>query len=57
MDVLEQMEKSIAITLCKLERIFVPEFFDVIVHLVVHLATEARLAGPVHYHWMYQGES
>ena len=37
--VLEQMEKSIAITLCKLEGIFVPAFFDVMVHLVVRLAT------------------
>lgn len=38
-DLLEQMEKDIAVTLCKLEQIFVPAFFDVIVHLCVHLAT------------------
>ena len=52
-DVLEQLEKNIAITLCKLERIFIPVFFDVMVHLAVHLATEAKLAGPVIYRWMY----
>ena len=38
-DVLDQMRKSIAITLCKLERLFVPTFFDVMVHLAVHLAS------------------
>ncbi|XP_056683289.1 uncharacterized protein [Spinacia oleracea] len=50
------MEKNIAITLCKLERIFIPAFFDVMIHLPIHLATEARLAGPVHYRWMYRFE-
>ncbi|XP_057989061.1 uncharacterized protein LOC131172125 [Hevea brasiliensis] len=37
----------------KLEKIFPPSFFTIMVHLVIHLATEARLAGPVHYRWMY----
>jgi len=49
----EKMEKSIAIILCKLKHIFVPAFFDVMVHLAVHLATEASLAGSVQYRWMY----
>jgi hypothetical protein len=53
-DNLEKMEKSIAITLCKLERVFIPAFFDVMVHLAVHLATEAKLAGPAPYRWMYK---
>ena len=43
-DVLDQMGTSITITLCKLERLFVPAFFDVMVHLAIHLTTEARLA-------------
>ena len=55
-EVLERLEKSIAITLCKLERVFVPSFFDIMVHLTVHLATEAKLAGPVQYRWMYPFE-
>ena len=38
-DVLEQLEKNIVVTLCKLERIFIPTFFDMMVHLVVHLVT------------------
>ena len=28
-------------------------FFDIMMHLPVHLADEARLAGPVFYRWMY----
>lgn len=49
----EQLESRIALTLCKLERIFPPAFFDVMVHLPIHLASEAKVAGPVHYRWMY----
>nr|KYP57244.1 hypothetical protein KK1_003502 [Cajanus cajan] len=48
---------SIAMTLCKLERIFLPSFFEVMVHLPIHLANEARLGGPVQYWWMYPVES
>ncbi|XP_020249742.1 uncharacterized protein LOC109827184 [Asparagus officinalis] len=50
---IEKLEQSIPIILCKLERIFPPAFFDVMVHLTVHLAKEAKLAGPVQYRWMY----
>ncbi|XP_074267012.1 uncharacterized protein LOC141590313 [Silene latifolia] len=53
---LNQMEKNIAVTLCKLERLFVPAFFDVMIHLPIHLAAEAKLGGPVHYRWMYRFE-
>ncbi|XP_070662263.1 uncharacterized protein [Malus domestica] len=38
---------------CLLEKIFPPAFFDIIVHLPVHLADEAALAGPIEYRWMY----
>ncbi|XP_058210406.1 uncharacterized protein LOC131322874 isoform X1 [Rhododendron vialii] len=50
---LERLESQIAVTLCNLEKNFPPSFFTVMVHLVVHLTTEAKLAGPVHYRWMY----
>ncbi|XP_050290515.1 uncharacterized protein LOC126728774 [Quercus robur] len=46
-------EADIAVTLCELEKIFPPSFFTVMVHLVMHLAAEAKIGGPVHYHWMY----
>lgn len=51
--VLEKMEERIVLILCKLERIFPPAFFDVMVHLALHLPREAMLAGPVQYRWMY----
>ncbi|GJR54395.1 uncharacterized protein Tco_1404916 [Tanacetum coccineum] len=38
------------------ERIFTPSFFDVMIHLFVHLASEAKIGGPVHYRWMYPVE-
>ena len=50
---LEKLEERIVLILCKLEKIFPPAFFDVMVHLAVHLPREAKLAGPVHYRWMY----
>ncbi|XP_075658886.1 uncharacterized protein LOC142628728 [Castanea sativa] len=37
----------------ELEKIFPPSFFTVMVHVVMHLAREAKLGGPVHYRWMY----
>ncbi|KAK1415823.1 hypothetical protein QVD17_31611 [Tagetes erecta] len=50
---LVRMENEIGKILCDLERIFPPSFFDVMVHLSVHLASEAKLGGTVHYRWMY----
>ncbi|KAL6328778.1 hypothetical protein AAG906_003795 [Vitis piasezkii] len=47
------VKHDIVLILCKLERIFPPAFFDVMVHLLVHLPHEAKLAGPVGLRWMY----
>jgi hypothetical protein len=47
LDVLKQMKDDIVVILCKLENIFPPAFFDIMVHLVVHLPWEAELAGPI----------
>jgi hypothetical protein len=52
-DFLGQLESQIAITLCQLETIFPPSFFTIMMHLVIHLAYEAKVAGPVQYRWMY----
>nr|XP_027063083.1 uncharacterized protein LOC113689513 [Coffea arabica] len=54
---LVHLEKEIGIILCQLERIFPPSFFNVMVHLAVHLVSEAKIGGPVHYRWMYPIES
>ena len=53
---LERLEEGIVIILCKLERIFPLAFFDIMIHLMVHLPREAKLAGPVSYRWMYPFE-
>lgn len=53
MEKLDQLDISIRVTLCKLERVFMPTFFDVMVHLAIHLANEAKLGGPVQFRWMY----
>ncbi|KAL0448686.1 UNVERIFIED_CONTAM: hypothetical protein Slati_1425000 [Sesamum latifolium] len=50
---IEKIERNIPLILCKLEKIFSPAFFDVMVHLAVHLPQEAKIAGPVHSRWMY----
>jgi hypothetical protein len=52
-DVLAEMKHEIPIILLKLEKIFPPAFFDVMVHLAIHLPEEALLRGPVQYGWMY----
>ena len=46
-DVLAEMKKEIPIILVKLEKIFPLAFFDVMVHLAVHLPEEALLRGPM----------
>ncbi|XP_042950023.1 uncharacterized protein LOC122282129 [Carya illinoinensis] len=54
--VLKRLQANILIILCKLEMIFPPAFFDIMVHLAIHLPDEALLAGPVQYRWMYPFE-
>lgn len=53
---LAKMERDIVVTMCKLEKILPPGFFDHMEHLLVHLSYEARVAGPVQYRWMYPFE-
>lgn len=50
---LDKLQSKLVITMCNLEKIFPPTFFTIMVHLVIHLANEAKIAGPVHYRWMY----
>ncbi|KAL6868331.1 hypothetical protein ACP4OV_015176 [Aristida adscensionis] len=53
---LDKLKEHIVLTLCKMEKIFVPSFFTISVRLLVHLVDEAKLGGPVHYRWMYPFE-
>ncbi len=55
-DDIQQLERNIVVTICKLEKIFPPAFFDSMEHLVIHLPHEAKLCGPVQFRWMYPFE-
>ncbi|XP_039126916.1 uncharacterized protein LOC120263060 [Dioscorea cayenensis subsp. rotundata] len=46
-------EGNIIETICKMEKIFPPGFFDSMEHLPIHLPYEAKVGGPVQYRWMY----
>ena len=50
---LQNQENDVVVNLCKLERIFPPSFFSIMMHLPMHLASEAKIAGLVQYRWMY----
>lgn len=39
--------------LCSLEQIYPPAFFDIMIHLVIHLPEGAIEGGPVSFWWMY----
>ena len=50
---MEKLEQQIPILVCKLEKIFLPGFFNPMQHLLVHLPYEAKVGGPMQYRWMY----
>ncbi|GKA85869.1 hypothetical protein Tco_0807523 [Tanacetum coccineum] len=51
-DMLKAQSKVIDI-LCNLELIYPPAFFDIMIHLVIHLPLEAIFGGPIRPRWMY----
>jgi hypothetical protein len=53
---MEKLKRDIPLMLCKLEKIFPLAFFDVMVHLTIHLPDEVLLRGPLQYGWMYPRE-
>ena len=53
---LEKLHDDIIITLCRLEMYFPPSFFDMMVHLIVHLVKQIQILGPVFMHQMYPFE-
>ncbi|XP_073030675.1 uncharacterized protein [Primulina eburnea] len=53
---LDKLQSDLVVTLCLLEQYFPPSFFDVMLHLTVHLVREVRLCGPVYFRWMYPFE-
>ncbi|XP_074287969.1 uncharacterized protein LOC141613133 [Silene latifolia] len=53
---LNSLESSIVVILCQLEMYFPPSFFDVMIHLTVHLVREIRFCGPVYLRNQYPFE-
>ena len=49
-------QNQLVIILCKLERIFPPTFFDIMIHLVLYLPEETILGKPIYMRWMYPFE-
>ncbi|KAL6176096.1 hypothetical protein ACLB2K_052732 [Fragaria x ananassa] len=54
--ILKQMQADLVDTICLLEKFFPPSFFDIMIHLTVHLVREVELCGPVFFRWMYPFE-
>ena len=53
---LDCLEVETIETVNQLERIFLLSFFDIMIHLPIHLVNEVRLGGPVQNRWMYSTE-
>ena len=45
---LDELQNQLIVTLCLLENYFPPYFFDIMIHLTMHLVREVRLCGPVY---------
>ena len=48
-----KLQEEIIEILCQCEIIFPPAFFDIMMHLPIHLCKEVELGGPVHLRWMF----
>ena len=53
---LQALDREIIVTLCELEMFFAPSFFDIMVHLTIHLVKETQYCGPTYMRWMYPME-
>jgi hypothetical protein len=51
--VIDDLEEAAPLLLYKLEKMFSPGFFNPMQHLIMHLPKEARMWGPVQFHWCY----
>ncbi|GKD87021.1 putative transposon, En/Spm-like protein [Tanacetum coccineum] len=53
---LDKLQLELVVTLCLLEKFFPLSFFDIMIHLTVHLTREVKLCGPICFRWMYPFE-
>ncbi|XP_074324358.1 uncharacterized protein LOC141661273 [Apium graveolens] len=50
---LDKLQADITVTLCEFEMYFLHSFFDIMVHLVMHLVREIKICGPLYLRQMY----
>ena len=55
-ETLPQLQTDIVETMCELEMYLPPSFFDIMVHLSVHLVRQIEKCGPVYLRYMYPFE-
>lgn len=53
---LEEIQKDLVETMCELKMYFPPSFFDIMVHLTLHIVQQIKYLGPVLLHQMYPFE-
>ncbi|PKA52264.1 hypothetical protein AXF42_Ash010160 [Apostasia shenzhenica] len=53
---LDELQSNLIVTLCELEMFFSPSFFDIMIHLTIHLVRKVKLCGPIFMRWMYPFE-
>jgi hypothetical protein len=53
---LTKLQDNLILTMCNLEAIFPPSFFDLMSHLLVHIVHEMKYLGPIFLHQMYPFE-
>jgi hypothetical protein len=53
---LGKLQADLVETICELEMYFPPSFFDIMVHLTIHLVREIRICGPMYLHYMFPFE-
>ncbi|XP_039123410.1 uncharacterized protein LOC120260030 [Dioscorea cayenensis subsp. rotundata] len=49
---IETLDSQVVTLLCEMEKNYPPSFFTIMVHLLIHLPSEVKIAGPVIYRWM-----
>ena len=53
---LDRLQEEIVLILCELEIYFPPAFFDICVHLLLHVVDDIRQLGPTFLHYMMSFE-
>lgn len=56
LEALDDLQREIIMTLFQLEMYFSSSFFDIMVHLIVHLVREIKICGPTFLRSMYPFE-